>query len=151
MPAVPTLFSRRLFFWFAALTAGSIASRQHVRGAAAGCCSFDGAPIAAVHRVDLMEGETVRASFCSFACARSFRERPADAWWQVRDEISGEPLDARRAFFVQSRVVSVPAAHERIHVFRDVTEALNHCAQFGGARIANPLAAPAVGLNEKGR
>jgi hypothetical protein len=42
-----------------------------------------------------------------------------------------------------SRAASPPAARsERIHVFRDATEAMRHCEQFGGVRIANPLARP---------
>jgi hypothetical protein len=82
----------------------------------------------------------VLASFCSYGCARAWPDVPAGATWRVRDEVSGAPVDAEVVLFVQSRVPSVAARGERIHAFREATEAMNHCEQFGGDRIANPLA-----------
>jgi hypothetical protein len=115
-------------------------SRELVRGSHPDRCSFDGVSIDRVHRVDLMEDGMVRASFCSVACALAWPKLPASRYWQVRDEMSGEPIDASRACFVLSRVVTVATRGERIHVFRQWTDAMNHCAQFGGARIADPFA-----------
>src|SRR5262249_35426971 len=135
--------SKGLLGGFAAILLLSIASRVHVRDATAGRCRLDGAPIEPIRIVELMDRGEVLASFCSFGCARAWPSPPRTAYWRVRDEVSGAPLDAERAFFVQSRVPSVAARGERIHVFRDATEAMTHCAQFGGARIPNPLARPA--------
>jgi hypothetical protein len=133
--------SKRSMSWFAALLALALPSRIGVRVAATERCALDGAAIEPIRRVDLMQELAVRASFCSIACAREWPERPAGSFWQVRDEISGRPIDAERATFVLSRVVSVPARGERLHVFRNVADATAHCEQFGGTVVVDPLAA----------
>ena len=107
-----------------------------------GPCRLDGAAIQPLRIVELMDHGAVLAAFCSFGCARAWPSVPASAYWRLRDEVGGAPLDAEQALFVQSRVPSVAARGERIHVFRDATEAMRHCEQFGGVRIANPLARP---------
>ena len=132
--------SKKLLGGFVAILVLSIASRAHVLEGAAGRCRLDGAPIAPLRIVELMDGGAVVASFCSYGCAHAWPDVPAGSHWQVRDEVSGAPVDAELALFVQSRVPSVPARGERIHAFSVATEAMNHCAQFGGVRIANPLA-----------
>jgi hypothetical protein len=134
---------RAILLWFAALTIFAVVSRARVRGGGPDRCSFDGAVIEPIRRVDLMEDSTATASFCSLACALAWPARPPSpphpTWWRVRDEVTGLPIDARRATFVASRVVTVPARDERIHAFADPTAAMSHCVQFGGARIADPL------------
>jgi hypothetical protein len=136
--------SKAAHVWFGALLTVAAVSRERVRGGRADRCSFDGAAIESIHRVDLMEDDTPRASFCSVACALEWPAAPRRSWWRLRDEVTGLPIDAKRATFVESRVVSVPARHERIHVFQDPTLAMNHCVQFGGARIADPFLPPAT-------
>lgn len=143
---------RSILLWFAALTIFAVVSRAQVRGGGPDRCSFDGAVIEPIHRVDLMEETTPSASFCSIACALDWPARPPPAphrnWWRVRDEVTGLPVDASRATFVASRVVTVPARSERIHVFADPTAAMSHCVQFGGARIADPFP-PVAGDSDK--
>jgi len=144
---------RAILLWFAALTIFAIVSRAQVRGGGPDRCSFDGAVIEPIRRVDLMEDSTPAASFCSLACARAWPALPPSAshqaWWRVRDEVTGLAIEARRATFVTSRVVTVPARGERIHVFADPTAAMSHCVQFGGARIADPLLSPTAGDSDK--
>jgi len=130
--------------WFSALLIFAVVSREQVRGARADRCSLDGAAIEPIHRVDLMEDDAARASFCSIACALAWPTLPPHAWWRLRDEVTGRAIDAKSATFVASRVESVPARHERIHVFEDPTQAMSHCVQFGGARIADPFLPPAA-------
>ena len=144
---------RAILLWFAALTIFALVSRAQVRGGGPDRCSFDGAVIEPIHRVDLMEETTPTASFCSIACALAWPAHPATAphpaWWRVRDEVTGLPLDASRATFVASRIVTVPARSERIHVFADPTAAMGHCVQFGGARIADPFLPPVAGDSDE--
>jgi hypothetical protein len=134
--------SKGLLGGFVAILFLSIASRVHVLEGAGGRCRLDGAAIEPLRIVELMDHGAVLAAFCSFGCAREWPTVPASAYWRLRDEVGGALLDAEQALFVQSRVPSVAARGERIHVFRDATEAMRHCEQFGGVRIANPLARP---------
>jgi len=141
--------AKGLAAWFGLLVVASFGSRACVRGDADARCRFDGVRIEPIHRVDrvrLSDGKAI-ASFCSIACALEWGERAPEAsvpgFWQVRDEVSGRPLDARLAAFVLSRVVTVVARGERIHVFASETEAQDHAAEFGGARIADPFDARA--------
>jgi hypothetical protein len=46
-------------------------------------------------------------------------------------------LDATIACFVQSGVVTVPARNDRVHVFEHWSDAMEHVAEHGGARIAH--------------
>jgi hypothetical protein len=132
--------SKGLLGGFVAILVLSFASRMHVLEGTAGRCRLDGAQIEPLRIVELMDHGAVLASFCSYGCARAWPDVPAGASWRVRDEVSGAPVDAEVVLFVQSRVPSVAARGERIHAFREATEAMNHCEQFGGVRIANPLA-----------
>ena len=132
--------SKGLLGGFVAILLLSIASRMHVLEGAAGRCRLDGAGFEPLRIVELMDHGAVLASFCSYGCAHAWPDAPAGAHWRVRDEVSGAPVDAEVVLFVQSRVPSVAARGERIHAFREATEAMNHCEQFGGVRIANPLA-----------
>jgi hypothetical protein len=140
--------AKATLLWFGALTLFAVVSRAQVRGASGDRCSFDGATIEPIHRVDLMQDGTTCASFCSIACARAWPAPPPRSSWQLRDEVSGRPVDASRACFVESRIVTVAARHERIHVFLDPSDAMNHCVQFGGARIQDPLIPPAAGESD---
>jgi hypothetical protein len=141
--------TRATLFWFATLMIFAVVSRAQVRGGCPDRCSYDGAVIEPIHRVDLMEETRVSASFCSLACALAWPSHPPRTWWRLRDEITGRPIDAQRATFVASRVVTVPARSERIHVFEDPTAAMSHCVQFGGARIADPFLPPVAGDTDK--
>jgi hypothetical protein len=133
-----------LGIWFAAVVALALYGRATSSHAGSlGRCSLDGqtlAPIHQVYQVDLMrEGRPV-ASFCCVACARDWPEVRAGDWWQVRDELTGGPLDAACACFVESRIVSNAARGCRLHAFRDWTVAAGHADEFQGKRVDNPLA-----------
>jgi hypothetical protein len=131
--------------WFAATLALAVASRWQVASHRIGRCSFDGRTIESIHQIDLVESvpggamKTI-ASFCSYTCALAWPDVPTDAHWQVRDEGSGEVIDASQASFVASRADSPAARGERIHAFRHWSDAMNHAAAFGGAALDNPLA-----------
>ena len=127
--------------WFAALAFLSVLSHAHLDDSRRERCRFDGLAIDPLHRVDRVESGKVTASFCSLQCALSWPVTGENSSWQVRDELTGRPLDAELASFVQSRVVTVAAHDERTHAFRDGLDAERHRAQFGGVLVPNPLAA----------
>jgi hypothetical protein len=80
---------KAVVLWFSALLIFAVVSREAVRGARADRCSLDGAVIEPIHRVDLMEDDAARASFCSIACALAWPTLPPHAWWRLRDEVTG--------------------------------------------------------------
>jgi hypothetical protein len=140
------MLSKAELFGLGAALALALASRWQHEGAGADRCSLDGRAIEAVRRIDLVEksahgGEEAVASFCSYACALAWPgERPTDAWWRVRDEASGAPIDAALASFVASRAESESGRRERIHAFASWSEAIAHADAYGGTRIENPFA-----------
>ena len=79
------------------------------------------------------------ARFCCISCAKEWPDVPAGSWWRVRDEITGEALDADVASFVESSVVTVASRRCRTHAFKNWSDAMNHAATYGGERVADPL------------
>lgn len=131
---------RALLGWFALLLGLSLFSRWEWRHERSGRCSLDGNRIAPVHQVDLMADGRVLESFCCVSCAEEWPDVPPESYWRVRDEVTGEPLDASAACFVESSVVTVPARRDHVHAFGSWPEAMSHIAEYGGERLANPLA-----------
>ena len=125
--------------WFGVVALVAAGSRWRAQADRGARCALDGNRIEPVYRVDLVRRGVVLHSFCSLTCARQWPDVAPDAYWQVRDEASGRPLDAGRAHFVESGVESVPARHERTHVFADWAEAQHHLARYGGRFVADPL------------
>jgi hypothetical protein len=126
----------------AVLVALSLASRCGLASRRAERCSLDGSHIEPVYEVELVEGEDVLARFCCLRCAQAWPEVPARAYWRVRDEITGRPLDSRKASFVESPVVTVAATRCRLHAFESWVDAADHVATYGGERVADPLVRP---------
>lgn len=124
--------------WFAALLALSYVSAREAR-ARTGRCALDGQRIEPIYGVELIDDDRVLERFCCVVCAEQWPRVPEGAWWRVRDEITGAPIDAALASFVESSVVTVPSRHCRTHAFASWTDAMSHAATYGGERIANPL------------
>jgi hypothetical protein len=138
---VPILTKRTwmLAAWFAALLALSLFSRARIHARRAATCSLDGQRIAPVYEVDLVERDAVLARFCCTACAAEWPDVPPQSWWRVRDEVTGEPLDAEVASFVESSVITNASRRCRTHAFKNWSDAMNHAATYGGERVADPL------------
>lgn len=128
-----------LAVWFGLVIALGLYSRWQVQAGRGGRCSLDGNRIMPTYQVDLMAGGQMIESFCCVECAKEWPEVPAGAYWQVRDEVTGEPVDAAKVCFVVSEVVTVPSRGSRTHVFKNWVDALAHTAQDGGQRTMNPL------------
>lgn len=129
----------RTLLWFTAVLVLSLSSRHALRSANQDRCSLDGSRLVPIYRVDQMLDGAPVASFCCVTCAAEWPESPAGAYWRVRDEVTGQPLDAAVACFVQSTVITVPARQDRVHVFRSWVDALEHLEEFGGSRLTDPF------------
>ncbi len=132
--------SKRLVIWFAVVLALALYSRWHASRTRSDRCGLDGNRIEPVYAVDLMLDGRVTGRFCCVRCASEWPDVPADAYWQVRDEITGRPLDATTACFVESSVVTVASRQDRTHVFASWADALGHMTRYDGIRVPNPLA-----------
>ncbi|NNF44622.1 MAG: hypothetical protein HKN62_16565, partial [Phycisphaerales bacterium] len=128
-----------LILWFAAVATLALVSRWSLEADRPGRCRLDGNRIHPIHQVDLMLDDRVLASFCCVRCGQEWPETPHGSYWRVRDEVTGAPIDATNAYFVESRVVTVPSRGDRIHAFGAWPDAMDHMAQYDGTRLADPL------------
>jgi hypothetical protein len=73
--------------------------------------------------------------FCSVRCAQLWlaRGQPPPRAVFVTDEASGREVEAHRAFFVRSAVVTPPTTRNRTHAFAERADAARHAAAFRGA------------------
>lgn len=145
MPACPAariaMTPKRLLLWFGFVLLFALYSRWQTERSRNQRCDLDGNRIEAWARVDLMHAGRVVKSFCCVTCAGQWPDVPEGAYWQVHDEITGQPLDAARARFVRSNKITVVARACRVHVFREWQDAVAHARQYEGQLIPNPLAA----------
>ena len=71
-------------------------------------CEMDGQALPATLRVDVKLANGTTHSFCSIECARRWLSAQKSSVKEavVRDALTGEPLDAYVAFFVESPIVT---------------------------------------------
>jgi hypothetical protein len=120
----------------------ALASAWYRRQHAIAFCQFDNNRIEPVYEVDLIANDDARWRFCSVYCASQ--------WWQrsrrdvreiiVRDEVTGKPLDASLATFVESDVVTYLTHGDRVHVFADPEQAQRHAKQYRGRVVPSLFA-----------
>lgn len=105
-------------------------------------CEMDGQAVLSNLQVDLKMADGPWHTFCSIECARRWLAEKGDDYPDeaiVRDALTGEPLDAYVAIFVQSKIETNSANGNNIHAFRYQTEAANHIRRFGGHEIDSPF------------
>jgi hypothetical protein len=97
-------------------------------------CAMDGLPIVSLYRVRIVDGAGRSHPCCCVGCARRWLERADDphAEVYVRDETTGAEVEARSAFFVESRVVTNAVTRNAVHTFRWRQDAEEHARRFGG-------------------
>jgi hypothetical protein len=97
-------------------------------------CALDGVKIDPRYRVEVTDDQGRRHAFCCVQCARRWLDRQDAPPHEVKvtDESSGEPLDAARAYYVRSFVVTTPVTGNRIHVFRTRADAEQHAETHNG-------------------
>lgn len=131
--------ARRLAVWFGLVLALAVYNRWYMAQARSDRCSLDGNRIEPIYAVELMRDGRVLERFCCTKCAAEWPDVPDDAYWRVRDEVTGEAIDATAASFVESSVVTVPSRQARIHAFGSWSDALEHATRYDGRRVPNPL------------
>jgi hypothetical protein len=97
-------------------------------------CAYDGGKIEPVYRVRIVDGQGRDFEFCCIRCAERWlgREKSAPRAVHVTDEVSGEVVEASRAFFVRSLVVTNAMTGNRVHAFRTARDAENHARASRG-------------------
>jgi hypothetical protein len=97
------------------------------------CCALDGARLESVFRVRVLDQDGRSHEFCCVRCAELWLQRqPRPRAIYVTDEESGQEIDAASAYYVRSLVVSTAPTGDRIHVFRNRSDAERHAHAFGG-------------------
>ncbi|MFO0983291.1 MAG: hypothetical protein U1E76_16420 [Planctomycetota bacterium] len=133
----------KLAVWLAALAALA-AVGQILTAPLSTRCAMDGRRIEWIYAVTARFPDGTVKVFCSVRCAASCLaadERTASV--EVRDQISGEPVSAERAYFVRGRgPAGAPSGgppYDGVHVFRDWVKALAQQEALGGELIRNPF------------
>jgi hypothetical protein len=107
---------------------------HRARRRAGDCCALDGVPIESVYRVRILDDQGQSSDFCCLKCAelwlKAQQARPRTIL--VTDEVSGREVEADRAYFVQSTVVTTPTTGNHVHTFESEAAAQRHADRFGG-------------------
>ncbi|HKB42488.1 MAG TPA: hypothetical protein VKD72_39035 [Gemmataceae bacterium] len=109
--------------------AGHLARRNAEAG-----CDLDGVKIDRRYRVEIVDNQQERHTFCCLRCAQLWMQHQSTAPRSITviDEESGEPVDAAAAYYVRSFVVTQQSTGNRIHVFRDRAAAERHAEKHWG-------------------
>lgn len=95
-------------------------------------CALDGIAIVPIYAVTITAAGGTKHTFCCIRCAEYWlAQEPAESI-DVTDEVTGQPLDANKAYFVRSRVVTNTVTGNEIHAFADPVDAEQHASQFRG-------------------
>jgi hypothetical protein len=106
-------------------------------------CSLDGSRMTPIYEVVIIQKDQAPIKFsCVLSAQIWLKENDTPiASIRVTDEATGEKIEAGKAFYVESEVISIPHIRNRIHVFSRETDARLHASQFNGKLIKNPLTA----------
>jgi hypothetical protein len=96
-------------------------------------CARDGVRVRPEFRVEVVDDEGHDHVFCSLRCAKLWlRDKPSPRAVVVTDEITGDRVDATKAFYVRSTVVTPTTTDDRVHVFRNQADAERHAQAYNG-------------------
>lgn len=128
-----------LFITFLIISLGSGCKGE--RKSIEGRCDYDGVKIEPLYAVYFTLKDGTEKKFCSIACASlSFPELKGRIKEViVVDERSGTKINASKALFVESEVVTVPHVKNRVHVFGKREDANKHLDKFKGKWVENPF------------
>lgn len=104
-------------------------------------CAYDGVEIDPLYEVRFIMKDGKALRFCCIVNAiMAFPQSKAGIdSVLVTDEVTGQKLNAEKAFFIESSVVTVPHVKNRIHVFASEFDAVRHRDQYSGKHIENPF------------
>lgn len=100
-------------------------------------CDLDGLTIEPLYQVRVVDRAGRTHRFCCVHCAGLWlaRQESGPEAVYVTDEVSGEAIDSRSAYFVESAVVTNPITGNRVHVFRERADAREHVRDHGGSEL----------------
>jgi hypothetical protein len=136
------MVARRTFWVMTVLGVAAVAALagvgQWLRTGPADACALDGSRIDPIYRIEIIDGQGGTHAFCCVACARLWldRQRTPPRSVLVTDENCGELIDAGAAYYVRSRVVTRATTGNRVHVFKNRSDAEKHAEQFGGVLLS---------------
>jgi hypothetical protein len=111
---------------------------HHLRHGEEPGCAFDGTKIVELYRVDVVDAGGQARAFCCPRCARLWlkRQQQPPRAITLRDESTGERLDASAAWYVLSSVRTSQANGNQVHVFARRVDAEKHAATFRGGLLS---------------
>jgi hypothetical protein len=108
------------------------------RGRTADHCALDGVEINPLYQVRVRDSEGNERGFCCIGCALLWlgRQHTKPQAIYVTDEASGRQIEAERAYFVRSTVITAPTTGNRMHAFADAADALRHAKFMHGKLLS---------------
>ncbi len=134
---------RRLTFIGALVIATTISAlvaySRHVQTSAT--CSLDGSRIEPLYEVTIIQKDRSTSRFSCVLSARIWLGENSDQVFsiQVTDEITGQKIAAKDAYYVVSELITIPHTGNKIHVFARKAEAELHARQFKGKLVKEPF------------
>lgn len=104
-------------------------------------CAYDGSIIQPIYEVKIYLRDGAIKNFCSIYCAVNWFNPNTEKVEKVvvKDEIRGAEFSSEVALFVESELVTNKSNGNRIHVFRQRPDALEHIKRFNGDFTENPF------------
>lgn len=141
---------RFIIIFFATLISLAVGGTTYQKYYRSSRCAYDGSIIQSIYEVKIYlkahpeQSEwdgTEEKKFCSIYCAANWFNPNAEKVENVlvKDEIRGTEINSEAAQFVESELVTNKANGNRIHVFQQRLDALEHMKRFNGNYVENPF------------
>jgi len=116
-----------------------VAHSRHVQTSAR--CSLDGSKIERLYEVTIIQKDRSTSKFSCVLSAQIWLRENSDQIFsiQVTDEITGQKIAAKDAYYVRSELITIPHTGNKIHVFARKAEAELHARQFKGKLVKEPF------------
>lgn len=104
-------------------------------------CDFDGVHIKPIYRVDAILKNNDAKRFDSIYCAYMWLSENKEpiSHVMVRDEVTGEKIDASIAYYVDSEIITNNVNNNRVHAFLKLEDAERHAKSYKGRIVKNPF------------
>ncbi|MBI3354720.1 MAG: hypothetical protein HY034_07525 [Nitrospirae bacterium] len=104
-------------------------------------CDFDGVHIKPIYRVDAILKNNDAKRFDSIYCAYMWLSENKEpiSHVMVRDEVTGEKIDASIAYYVDSEIITNNVNNNRVHAFLKLEDAERHAKSYRGRIVKNPF------------
>jgi hypothetical protein len=102
-------------------------------------CALDGARIAPLFRIRVVDGQGQWHLFCCIDCAELWLKRQTEKPRAifVTDEVNGQDIAVETAHFVRSLVAAPTGNGGRVHAFGQVADAERHAQAFHGTILTD--------------